>query len=196
MTVQNSYQRKFQKFSRINAPYLWAVHFGAFGCYYVKPPPGQSWYCGRLMQMMEWHSDWELPRGKYMNEEYSCNEEWVHSSLHQGHCHCFHHSLVCAKCVGIAPHGTAAYVATKKKHIERIHCMVKWVWIDVLYSAVCISLINTLFSLPKHMYLVYVKRMDAHLSGSILWKNQTGELALPCTASWTYSSSISSVKRE
>lgn len=46
------------------------------------------------------------------------------------------------------------------------------------------------------MYLVYVKRMDAHLSGSILWKNQTGELALPCTAAWAYSSSISSVKKD
>lgn len=46
--------------------------------------------------------------------------------------------------------------------------MVKCVWIDVLYSAECIGLINTLFSLLKHMYLMYVKRMDAHLGGSIL----------------------------
>lgn len=46
------------------------------------------------------------------------------------------------------------------------------------------------------MYLVYVKRMDAHLGGSILWKNQTGELALPRTAAWAYSSSVSSVKKE
>ena len=142
----------------------------------MKSPPGQSWYYERLMRM----SDWELPRGKYRIEENSCNEGWIHSSLHQGHCHCFHHSPVCAMCVGIPRHGTAAYVTTKKTEI--IHYMIKCVWIDMLYSAECISLIKTLYSLLKHMYLVYVKCMDAHLSGSILRKNQTGELALPCTA--------------
>lgn len=99
-----------------HALYLWSVHSGVVGRYYVMtPPPGQNWYCWWLKLMLEWHLDWELPRGKYMNGENSCCEEWVHSSLHQGHCHCFHRSPVCAMCVGIARHGTAACASAKKK---------------------------------------------------------------------------------
>lgn len=45
-------------------------------------------------------------------------------------------------CVGIARHETAAYVTTKKTYREKIHYMIKCVWIDVLYSVKCISLIN------------------------------------------------------
>lgn len=45
------------------------------------------------------------------------------------------------------------------------------------------------------IYLMHVERMDAHFSGGVLWKHQTGELTLPGTAAWAHSPSISPSER-
>lgn len=48
----------------------------------------------------------------------------------------------------------------------------------------------------EHIYLMHIQCMDAHLSGCILWQNQTGELPLPCTTARAHSSGISPTQKQ
>ena len=55
---------------------------------------------------------------------------------------------------------------------------------------------DILYSILTHNYLMHVKCMDAHLSGGVLWEDQTGELTLPCTAAGAHSPGIRSTEKE
>ena len=150
----------------------------------MMPPPGPWRYCWWLKLKWEWHWDWELWWGKYVSGVDFSNEGCDGSSLHLGCCHCFHRSPACARCDETPRPGTAFCEATRTKHKDTVgHLMHGTQDGEDLYEHLSCVHMRT--------YLMHVNCMHAHLSGGILWEDQTGELTLPCTASRAHSSGIS-----
>lgn len=164
------------------------------------PPPGPEWYCRWHKQKLkwEWHWDWQLWWGKCVSAGNVWSEGWVRSWLHRGRCRCFRHCPACATCDGRARPETAACVATRgEKRLKYVRIIPKKKKnMETHFASFSSWLVQISSILLPHSYLMHVKCMDAHLSGGILWQDQTGELTLPCTAAWAHSPGISPTERE